>query len=158
MNEIICNKIQTSISLWKEYLETVIENNERFFSSEKKSYYWLSFDGIKSIISMNPVEHLESEKTRKDNKRQFLINNRQTLCEHGGLHKMISRKGKYIPGKVYNYTKEKFIKKWESKSVLEFNSSEEIPKFTNYDISESNMRCDICIKELSHDTLKKWNY
>ena len=28
-NEMICNKIHTSISLWKEDLETVIENNEK---------------------------------------------------------------------------------------------------------------------------------
>ena len=28
INEIICNKIQTSISSWNEDLETVIENNE----------------------------------------------------------------------------------------------------------------------------------
>ena len=27
MNEITCNTIQTSISLWNYYLETVIENN-----------------------------------------------------------------------------------------------------------------------------------
>ena len=26
--EIICNNIQTSISLWKEYFKTMIENNE----------------------------------------------------------------------------------------------------------------------------------
>ena len=57
MKEIICNKMQKSISLWKEYLETLIENNERLCSSETKNYYWLRFDGIKSIISMNPVEH-----------------------------------------------------------------------------------------------------
>ena len=58
--EITCNTIQTIISLWKDYLETMIENNEWLFSSESNSYYWLSFDGLKSIISMNPVEHLES--------------------------------------------------------------------------------------------------
>ena len=62
--EITCNTIQTNISLWKDYLETVIENNERLCSSETKSYYWLSFDGLKSIISMNPDEHLESEKNK----------------------------------------------------------------------------------------------
>ena len=28
-NEIMCNKIQASISLWKEDLETVIENNKK---------------------------------------------------------------------------------------------------------------------------------
>ena len=46
MNIITCDTIQTSTSLWKEYLETVIENNEILFSSETNSYYWLSFDGL----------------------------------------------------------------------------------------------------------------
>ena len=63
-NKIICSKIQTSISLWKEDLETVIENNERLCSIEKNCYYWLIFDGIRKIILMNPYEHLESEKSR----------------------------------------------------------------------------------------------
>ena len=32
--EITCNTIQKSISLWEEYLETIIENIEWFCSSE----------------------------------------------------------------------------------------------------------------------------
>ena len=68
MNKIIYNKIQTSISLWKEDLETVIENNEGLCSSEKIACYWLSFDGLKSIISMNPYERLESEKNKNAEK------------------------------------------------------------------------------------------
>ena len=104
---------------------------------------------------MNPVEHLESEKTRIENKSQFLIDNSQNLCEHGCLHPMIARKGKYIPGNAYISMKENFIKNWESKSVLGFNSIEEIPNFTNYDISDSNMRCEMCIKELWHDMSRK---
>ena len=59
--EITCYTIQTSISLWKESLETVIENNKLLCSSESNSYYWLSFNGLKSIISMNPNEHLQYE-------------------------------------------------------------------------------------------------
>ena len=51
MNEIICNKIQTSISLWKEYLETMIANNERLRSSETNSYYWLIFDRLKNYLN-----------------------------------------------------------------------------------------------------------
>ena len=47
MSEIIRNKIQTSISLWKEYLETMIENNDWLCSSESNAYYWLIFDGLK---------------------------------------------------------------------------------------------------------------
>ena len=97
---ITCNTIQKSISLWKEYLETMLENIEYLCSSETNYYYWLSFDGLKSIISMNPVEHLESEKTRIENKSQFLIDNWKKLCEYGGLHPIIARKEKYIPVKV----------------------------------------------------------
>ena len=66
----------------------MIENNEWLCSSESNSYYWLSLDGLKSIISMNPYEHLLSEKSRIENKSQFLIDNKQNLCEHGGLHQM----------------------------------------------------------------------
>ena len=50
--------------------------------------------------------------------------------------------------------KETFIKNWFSQSVLGFNLSEDIPNFTNYDISESIMRCEICIRELWHDMSK----
>ena len=35
-----------------------------------------------------------------------MIDNRESLCEHGGLHPIIAIKGKYIPGKVYNIMKE----------------------------------------------------
>ena len=39
--------------------------------------------------------------------------------------------------------------------MLGFNLSEEIPNFTNHDISESNTRCKICIREMWHDTSKQ---
>ena len=39
--------------------------------------------------------------------------------------------------------------------MLGFNLSEEITNFTNPDTSESNMRCEICIRELWHDMFKK---
>ena len=62
--EITCNTIQTSILIWKEYLETMIVNNEWLCASESNSYYWVSLDRLKSIISMNPYEHLLSENSR----------------------------------------------------------------------------------------------
>ena len=77
---------------------------------------------------MNCYDHLESEKTRIDNKRKFLIDNRQNLCEHGRLHPMISRKGKYVPVNVYMSMKETFIKIgnlrvcWDLIQVKEFPS------------------------------------
>ena len=104
---------------------------------------------------MNPYKHLQSEKTRKENKSRFLIDNGQNLCEHSGLHPMIAQKRIYIPGNVYSSMKETFIKVWQSKSVLGFNSSGEITNFTKYDISDSNMRCEVCMKELWNDMSRK---
>ena len=47
--------------------------------------------------------------------------------------------------------KEKFIKKWGSLSVLGLHLSEYIPNFTNNYISESNMICEMFIRELRYD-------
>ena len=58
------------------------------------------------------------------------------------------RKGKYIPVNVYISMKYNFIKNWKSMSVLGFISGEGITNFTNHDISDSNIRCEVCIKEL----------
>ena len=55
----------------------MIENNENLCSFKTNFNYWFSFDGIRSIISMKHFEHLESEKTRIEKKRRFLIDNRQ---------------------------------------------------------------------------------
>ena len=73
---------------------------------------------------MNPYEHLLPEKSRIKNKSLFLIDNKQNSCEHGDLHPMTARRGKYIPVNVYISMKDTFIKNWQSKSVLGFNSSE----------------------------------
>ena len=122
-----------------------MENNQWLCKSESKSYHWLSLDGLKSIISMNPCEHL----------RQLLIVNKQHLCEQGDLHPMTVQKGKYIPDNVYNSMKDIFNKHLDSKSVLGFDSSEEITHFNNHDILYKNMRCGDCIKELWGDMSRK---
>ena len=51
--------------------------------------------------------------------------------------------------------KETFIKNWKSKSLLGLYWSKDTPDFTNHEISESNIRCDIRIRELWHDMSKK---
>ena len=94
LTEKTCNTIQSSISLWKEYLETMMENNQWFCESESNLYHWLSLDGLKSIISMNPYEHSLSEQSRTKKKSQFLIDNKQHLCEHSVLHPMTAQTGK----------------------------------------------------------------
>ena len=132
-----------------------MENNQWLCESESNSYHWLSLDGLKSIISMNPYENLLSEQLRTKKKSQFLIDNKQHLCEHGFLHPMIAQKDKYIPDNLYTSTEDTFNKKLQYKSVLGFDSSEEITHFNNHDISYKNMRCADCIKELWDDMSRK---
>ena len=92
---------------------------------------------------------------RRDERRHFLIDSIKCLCDHGGLHTTKARKGKYIPGNLYNQIKVIFIKDWKEKRLLGLYSSEYINKFTNRDISESNIKCENCTIQLRNDTLAK---
>ena len=60
---------------------------------------------------------------------------------------MTARKGKYIPHNVYTSMEDTFLKKLDSKSVLGFDSSDEITLFNNHEISDKNMRCADYIKK-----------
>ena len=71
-----CNTIQSSISLWKEYSETTMENNQWLCEIESDLHHWLSLDGLKSIISMNLYEHFLSEGLRI--KKKSIFNPQQT--------------------------------------------------------------------------------
>ena len=51
--------------------------------------------------------------------------------------------------------KDTFNKNLQSKSVLGFDSSEEITHFNNHDVSYKNMRCGVCIKKLWDDMSSK---
>ena len=57
-NQIICNDIQAGISLYKHEWETVIRNCITTCSSGLNYYYWFSYDWIKKIVSMKPIDHL----------------------------------------------------------------------------------------------------
>ena len=86
------------------------ENNQCSDEIESDSHHWLILDGLKSIISMNSYEHFISEELRIKKKSQYLIDNRRHLCEHGFLHPMTARKGKYIPDNLYTSMEDIFKK------------------------------------------------
>ena len=73
------------------------------------------------------------------------------MCNRGGLNPEKSRKGRYIPGNVYNQMKEIFIKDWKEKKLLGVYSSGYIPNLNNHQIKESNIKCETCTRQL-------WNY
>ena len=77
------------------------------------------------------------------------------MCDHGGLHQMKERKGKHIPENVYNQMKEILLKDLREKRLLGLYSSEYIPDLTNHDISDSEIKCGICTRQLCNCMLKK---
>ena len=80
-------------------MENFIEKVVTTSYSDKNDYYCFIYDGIKNIISMDPIDHLESEQSR-DEKRKDLIENKLCLCLHSHLHPMKARK-ENIPQKTY---------------------------------------------------------
>ena len=65
-----------------------------------------------------------------------------------------SNKGKIYTRQCIQSYERKNYKNWKSKSLLGLDSSEDTPNFTNHEISESNMRCNIFIGELCKDISK----
>ena len=51
--------------------------------------------------------------------------------------------------------KEIFIKNWKEKSLLGLYSSGDIPNLTNQEISENNIKCEICTRQLWNDMSTK---
>ena len=94
---------------------------------------------------------IQDQKNKNILKETFLIENMECLCVNYGWHPIKSRKGNYIPGNVYNKTKEIFIKYWKKKRLSGLYSSGDITNLTNHQISESNTKCEIY-------TRQPWNY
>ena len=46
------------------------------------------------------------------------------------------------------------IKYWKNKRLMGLHSSENITDFTNYDISESNLKCEKCTRQMCNDMEK----
>ena len=65
-----------------------------------------------------------------------------------------SIKGKYIPEYFYAHMKEIFKKVWYRKRSLGLHSSFDYPELTNYDISEGNIKCEECTRQLWNDMTK----
>ena len=108
----------------------------------------MSYNGLKKI-SMNPYDQFESKQTWVKEKRNFLIGNEECLCDHGASND--SKKGQIYPRKCIQSNEVNIYKNWKDKSLLGLASGEEIPNFTNNEISDSNIKCNICTTQLWND-------
>ena len=92
--QLICKEIQEGIQFWKDELQISLE----FFTedSHKPAYSWISNEGFKKSISLNPTNHLKSKQKIITERIPFIIDNKDWLCTHGHLYPLKERMGRYI--------------------------------------------------------------
>ena len=77
----------------------MIEKNEQKFSSVK--IIIVGWAMMASKINLNePLRPFRIGTNKNEKKRYLIIDSKKCLCDHGGLHTMIPRKGRYIPGNI----------------------------------------------------------
>ena len=68
---------------------------------------------------------------------------------------MKAMNSKYIPEIFNTHMREILRKYWDRKMSLGINSSGDYPDLKNYDISEGNIKCEECTRQLWNDMTKK---
>ena len=58
-------------------------------------------DGLKLLLTMNPMEKLEKTMNKTSENMTYLIDNKKILCQHNKLHPLTAGRGKWIPEKLY---------------------------------------------------------
>ena len=102
------DEIQRSVSFIKDELQSVIEKYIQE-GSEKENLYWLHADGLKLLLTMNPMEKLKNSMNKISENMTYLMDNKTFLCQHKKLDPLTSRRGKWIPETLYREI-EKIVK------------------------------------------------
>ena len=89
------DEIQRSVSFIKDELQSVIERNIQE-GSKKENLYWLYADGLKLLLTMNPMEKLKNSVNKISENMTYLMDNKTFLCQHIKLHPLTARRGKWI--------------------------------------------------------------
>ena len=83
------DEIQRSISYIKDNLQSSIEKNEREGKNKEKQY-WLHADGLKLLLTMNPMEKLKNNMNKTSENMTYIIDNKRFLCKHNKLHPLLT--------------------------------------------------------------------
>ena len=70
---------------------------------ERKNIFWLNGDGLKQLLTMNPIE----KQMTKINMR-YLVDSKNNICQHNKLHLLTDRTGKRISEKMYRDIEKSF--------------------------------------------------
>ena len=88
----INDEIQRSVSFIKDEIQSVIKRNIQE-GSKKKNLYWLHADGLKLLLTMNPMEKLKNSMNKTSENMTYLIDNKKFLCQHNKLDPFSSSGG-----------------------------------------------------------------
>ena len=58
-------------------------------------------DGLKILLTMNPMEKLKISMYKTSDNMAYLIDNKKFLCQHKKLDPLTARRGKWIPEEMY---------------------------------------------------------
>ena len=82
-----------------------------------ENLYWLHTDGLKLLLTMNPMEKLKCYMNKISENMTYLMDNKTFPCQHKKLDPLTARRGKWIPEKLYREI-EKFVKMIHQNVVL----------------------------------------
>ena len=69
--------------------------------AKKEKSHWLHADGLKLLLTMNPMGKLKNTMNKTLDNMTYLIDNKTFLCQHNKLHPLTARIGKWIPETLY---------------------------------------------------------
>ena len=88
------DEIQRSVSFIKDKLLSVIERNIQE-GSKKVNLNWLHTDGLKLLLTMNPMEKLKNYMNKILENMTYHMDNKTFLCQYKKLDPLTARKGKW---------------------------------------------------------------
>ena len=96
----VYDEIQRSISYIKDQLQISIEKNV-WEGRKREKYFWLHADGLKLLLTMNPMGKLKNNMNKTSENMTYLIDNKKFLCQHNKLHPLTARRGNWISETLY---------------------------------------------------------
>ena len=71
--------------------------------------YWLHANGLRLLLTMNPMERIKNSMNKIPENMTYLMDNKMFLCQHKKLDPLTTRRGKWIPETLYREI-EKIVK------------------------------------------------
>ena len=95
VRQYVSDKIQTIFLYIKYEIQTCIETNIFSKKSEEK-ISWLNRDGLKKLLTMNPMEKQVTKSITTSENITYPVDNKTILRQHNKLHPLTFRRRKWI--------------------------------------------------------------